>query len=177
MYTEMEWWRNIRLEVLRGETSKREILRREGIHFETLKKILAYPEPPGYRTEQARPKPKIGPYLEQIEQIIEEDKQYPKKQRHTAKRIYHRIKEMGYQGKYTQVKEAVREIKRVKREVFMPLVHRPGEAQADFGYAVAKVAGADKPDGLPSSVSSHPGPFPCRLDFWRFHSGRMGESA
>jgi hypothetical protein len=48
---------------------------------------------------------------------------------------------MGYQGKYTQVKEAVREIKRVKREVFMPLIHRPGEAQMDFGYAVAKVAG------------------------------------
>jgi len=141
VYTDMEWWRDIRLEVLRGETSKREILRREGIHFETLKKILEHSEPPGYRMDKARPKPKIGPYLEQIEQIIEEDKQYPKKQRHTAQRIYHRIKEMGYQGKYTQVKEAVREIKRVKREVFMPLVHRAGEAQVDFGYAVAKVAG------------------------------------
>ena len=141
MYTEMEWWRNIRLEVLRGETSKREILRREGIHFETLKKILEHSEPPGYRMDKARPKPKIGPYLEQIEQIIEDDKQYPKKQRHTAKRIYHRIKEMGYEGKYTQVKEAVRKIKKVSREVFMPLIHRPGEAQVDFGYALAKVSG------------------------------------
>jgi transposase len=129
-----------RLEVLRGETSKREILRREGIHFETLKKILEHPEPPGYRTNITRAKPKIGPYLEQIEQIIAEDKHSPKKQRHTAKRIYHRIKEMGYQGKYTQVKEAVREIKRVKREVFMPLIHRPGEAQVDFGYAAVKVS-------------------------------------
>ena len=137
----MEWWRNIRLEVLRGETSKRAILRREGIHFETLKKILEHPEPPGYRTNITRAKPKIGPYLEQIEQIIEEDKHSPKKQRHTAKRIYHRIKEMGYQGKYTQVKEAVREINRVKREVFMPLIHRPGEAQVDFGYAAVKVSG------------------------------------
>jgi len=141
VYTDMEWWRNIRLEVLRGETSKRAILRREGIHFETLKKILEHPEPPGYRTNITRAKPKIGPYLEQIEQIIEEDKHSPKKQRHTAKRIYHRIKEMGYQGKYTQVKEAVREIKRVKREVFMPLIHRPGEAQVDFGYAAVKVSG------------------------------------
>lgn len=137
----MEWWRNIRLEVLRGESSKREILRREGIHFETLQKILEHSEPPGYRTNIIRPKPKIGPYLEQIEQIIEEDKHSPKKQRHTAKRIYHRIKEMGYQGKYTQVKEAVKEIKRVKREVFMPLIHRPGEAQMDFGYAAVKVSG------------------------------------
>jgi len=137
----MDWWTNIRLEVLRGETSKREILRREGIHWETLKKILAYSEPPGYRTENPRPKPKIGPFLEQIAQIFEDDKHLPKKQRHTAKRIYERIKEIGYQGKYTQVKEAVREIKRLNKEVFMPLDHQAGEAQVDFGYALAKVSG------------------------------------
>ncbi len=141
MYTDMDWWKEIRLEVLRGERSKREILRREGIHWETLKKILEHSEPPGYRIEKPRPKPKIGPYLEQIAQIIEEDKELPKKQRHTAVRIYHRIKEMGYEGKYTQVKEAVREIKRLRQEVYMPLIHRPGEAQVDFGYALAKVCG------------------------------------
>jgi transposase len=141
VYTDMDWWTKIRLEVLRGETSKREILRREGIHWETLKKILEHSEPPGYRIDKPRPRPKIGPYLERIAQIIEQDKALPKKQRHTAKRIYERIKEMGYQGKYTQVKEAVREIKRVNQEVFMPLVHRPGEAQVDFGYVLAKVSG------------------------------------
>jgi transposase len=137
----MNWWTRIRLEVLRGDTSKREILRREGIHWETLKKILEHSEPPGYRIKQARPKPKLGSYLERIAQIIENDKELPKKQRHTAKRIYERIKDMGYEGKYTQVKEAVREIKRLNQEVFMPLIHRPGEAQVDFGYALAKVSG------------------------------------
>ncbi len=137
----MDWWTKIRFEVLRGETSKREILRREGIHWETLKKILEHSEPPGYRKENPRPKPKIGPFLEQIDQIIKEDKHFPKKQRHTAKRIYERIEEMGYQGKYTQVKEAVREIKRLNKEVFMPLDHQAGEAQVDFGYALAKVSG------------------------------------
>jgi transposase len=137
----MDWWTKIRLEVLRGETSKREILRREGIHWETLKKILEHSEPPGYRIEKPRPKPKIGPYLEQIAQIIEDDKNFPKKQRHTAVRIYHRIKEMGYQGKYTQVKEAVREIKWLNQEVYIPLKHRPGEAQVDFGYALVRVSG------------------------------------
>jgi transposase len=141
VYTEMEWWTKIRLEVLRGEVSKREVLRREGIHWETLKKIEKYSEPPGYRIGEARPKPRIGPYLEQIAQIIESDKEVEKKQRHTAMRIYQRIKEMGYRGKYTQVKEAVREIRRVKREVYVPLVHHPGEAQADFGYALVKVSG------------------------------------
>jgi transposase len=141
VYTGMEWWTKIRLEVLRGETSKRGILRRENIHWETLKKILKYPEPPGYRSKKPRQKPKLGAFLERIAQIIEDDKAVSKKQRHTSKRIYERLKAEGYQGGCTQVKEAVREIKRVNREVFMPLVHRPGEAQVDFGFAVAKVAG------------------------------------
>jgi hypothetical protein len=88
MYTDMEWWTKIRLEVLREETSKREILRREGIHWDTLKKITTHSEPPGYRLKTPRPKRKIGPYLEHIAQIIKSDKSLPKKQRHTAKRIY-----------------------------------------------------------------------------------------
>jgi transposase len=137
----MDWWTKVRLEVLRGEKSKREVLRHEGIHWETLRKILTHSEPPGYRLKEPRPKPKIGPYLERIAQIIEQDKSLPKKQRHTAKRIYERIREMGYEGKYTQVKEAVRERVRVNQEVFMPLIHRPGEGQVDFGYALAKVGG------------------------------------
>lgn len=141
MYTDMNWWTKIRLEVLRGESSKREVLRREGIHWETLKKILSNASPPGYQLHQPRPRPKVGPFLEQIAQIIESDKAYPKKQRHTAKRIYERIKEMGYRGGYTQVKESVREIINLHKEVFMPLSHRPGEGQVDFGYALVRVCG------------------------------------
>lgn len=90
---------------------------------------------------KARPKPKIGPFLDRIADILESDKQIPKKQRHTAKRIYERIKEEGYQGKYTQVKEAVSRVRRHTREVFMPLIHRPGEAQVDFGEALVRVSG------------------------------------
>jgi transposase len=124
----MEQWTRIRLELRDGETSKRELMRREGIQWDTLQKIEAHSEPPGYRQASPRPKPKLGPYLEIIARIIKDDKKVPKKQRHTAMRIYDRLKEMGYQGKYTQVREAVREIKKVSREVFMPLIHRPGEA-------------------------------------------------
>ena len=49
---------------------------------------------------------------------------------------------MGYGGKYTQVKEALRELLRVKQEVFIPLIHRPGEARVDFGYVLVKISGA-----------------------------------
>jgi transposase len=111
------------------------------MHWSTLEKILQHSEPPGYRIKAERPKPKIGPFWDRIADILESDKELPKKQRHTAKRIYERIKEEGYQGGYTQVKEAVSQIKQQSREVFMPLIHRPGEAQVDFGFALAIVAG------------------------------------
>jgi len=141
VYREMKRWAEIRYSVLREEKSKREVLRETGMHWTTLEKILQHTEPPGYRLSKERPKPKIGPFLDRIADILESDKQVPKKQRHTAKRLYERIKEEGYRGGYTQVKEAVSRIKRHSREVFMPLIHRPGEAQADFGEAVAKVSG------------------------------------
>ena len=140
MYGDMKQWTEIRLRVLREEASKREILRETGMHWKTLEKILHYSEPPGYRLKKERPKPKIGSFLDRIAAILESDKQVPKKQRHTAKRIYERIKEEGYQGKYTQVKEAVNRIKLYSREVFMPLIHRAGEAQVDFGEALVKVS-------------------------------------
>jgi hypothetical protein len=49
---------------------------------------------------------------------------------------------MGYGGKYTQVKEAVKELLQGKQEVFMPLSHRVGEAQVDFGYALGSLSAA-----------------------------------
>jgi len=177
VHTEMDWWTKIRLEVSREESTKREILRREGIGWDTLRKILEHPEPPGYRLKEPRPKPRIGPYLERIAQIIEEDKALPKKQRHTAKRIYERIREMGYEGGYTQVKEAVRELYRVKQEVFMPLVHRVGEAQVDFGYALVKTSGVLRKVGFFAMVLPHSDAFfvmaferECTESYWEGHA-------
>ena len=80
----------------------------------------------GHGAIRAHPKLRINLYFVQIEQIIKEDKQYSKEQPLTAKMICQRIKDMRHQGKYTQIKEAVREIERVKREVFMPGIHRHG---------------------------------------------------
>jgi transposase len=120
--------------------SIRQIQRETGFHFETIKKILANPSPPEFQTP-IRPKTKIGPYLERIAGILQSDQERPRKQRHTAKRIFQRLCEEGYSGGYTQVKEAVRELKQTSGEVFVPLVHEPGEAQVDFGFALVKMAG------------------------------------
>jgi transposase len=137
----MEQWAEIRRRVLVEQVSQRQILRETGMHWKTLRKILAHSEPPGYRREVSFSKPKIGPFLDRIRQILEEDRRVPKKQRHTAKRIFERIQQEDYTGGYTQVKEAVREIKQKGQEVFVPLIHRPGEAQVDFGFALVNVAG------------------------------------
>jgi transposase len=132
----MEMWRDVRRRVIVDGESKRLICREYGIHFKTLQKILTNTSPPGYRQTQPREKRKIGPYLAFIEEILAEDKKAPRKQRHTAKRIYERlVREQGYDGGYTAVKEAVRAYKQRTREVFIPLSHPPGWAQVDFGYA------------------------------------------
>ena len=141
MYADMELWTKIRRQVLVDGVSKREILRDTGMHWKTLEKILGHSKPPGYQRRKPRPEPKIGPFRDRIAAILDADREVHKKQRHTAKRIFERIRDEGYSGGYTQVKEAVREIKGRKREVFVPLEHPPGEAQMDFGFALAKIDG------------------------------------
>jgi len=137
----MEQWTEIRRRVLIEGVPKRQILRETGMHWTTLEKILAHSAPPGYRLQTTRPQPKIGPYRDRIVQILEADKALPKKQRHTAKRIYERLQSEGYSGGYTAVKDLVRKLKARSREVFVPLIHRPGEGQVDFGHALAKLGG------------------------------------
>ena len=138
----MEQWLDIRRRVLREGVSKRQILRETGMHWTTLEKILAQPAPPpGYQRRQRPKKPKIDPYVDRIREILEQDQHIHKKQRHTAKRIWERLQEEGFTGGYTIVKDAVREIRRTGKEVFLPLTHPPGEAQVDFGHALVKMGG------------------------------------
>ena len=137
----MEQWVDIRQRVLRDGVSKRQILRETGLHWTTLKKILAHPSPPGYQRKKRPDKPKIDPYRERIRQILEQDKHIDKKQRHTAKRIWERLQQEGFTGGYTIVKDMVREIRRTSQEVFLPLKQPPGEAQVDFGHALVKMGG------------------------------------
>ena len=61
-----------------------------------------------------------------INTILEEDKNSPVKQRHTAKRIFDRMRqEYAYTGGYTIVKDYVRLQQVRTREMFVPLTHAP----------------------------------------------------
>jgi len=142
VFRDMEQWNWIRQRVLRDGVSIRQVQRETGLHHQTIKKVLSRSAPPPFACP-AREKPKLGAYVERIAAILqaERDENIPKKQRHTAKRIFERLREEGYGGGYTQVKEAVRELRRTSQEVFMPLRHDPGEAQVDFGHALVKFQG------------------------------------
>jgi transposase len=142
VYADMERWTEIRRNVLAGAMSKREACRHYGIHWLTLQKILAHEEPPGYRRARPPRRPKIEPVLPLIRAILDADTTAPKKQRHTAHRIWQRLRdEHGFTGGYTIVKDAVREMRVGRQEVFLPLSHPPGEAQVDFGFAEVVVRG------------------------------------
>ena len=122
--------------------SLREAARRFGVHRGTVRKMMSFSVPPGYRRKAPPPRRKLGPYLGVIDEILEKDSECPAKQRHTAKRIFDRLRtEHGYPGGYTVVKDYVREKTLHSREVFVPLLHPPGGAQVDFGQAVAVIGG------------------------------------
>jgi transposase len=122
--------------------SQREAARRFGIHRNTVRKMLAFSVPPGYRRAKPPPRPKLGAFTAIIDQILAADCSAPLKQRHTAKRIFERLRaENGYAGSYTTVKAYVHEHRARSQEMFVPLAHPPGHAQADFGEAVAVIGG------------------------------------
>ena len=81
MYCDMEQWSEIRRRVLVEGVSRRQILRETGMHWLTLKRILEYSQPPGYRQQQPRRKTKLGPYWGRIEEILKTDRGMPRKQR------------------------------------------------------------------------------------------------
>jgi transposase len=125
--------------------SQRQAARVFGIDPKTVAKMLRFAVPPGYRRGKPPVRPKLGPLLPVIDRILEEDQGRPRKQRHTARRIFERLKaEHGFAGGETIVKDYVRERRLQGREMFIPLVHPPGHGQADFGEAVAVIGGVEQ---------------------------------
>lgn len=122
--------------------SRREAARVFGLNRETVAKMCRFSLPPGYTRTKPVAKPKLGPLLPVIDTILEADRTAPVKQRHTAKRIFERLRdEHGFGGGYTVVKDYVRLCRARSRETFVPLAHPPGHAQVDFGEAVGIIGG------------------------------------
>ena len=113
--------------------SIRAISRELGHSRKTIRKALAHGTPPGYRRHQ----PVASPVMDKVAGIVdawcEQDKTRPPKQRHTAQRVYERLRdEHGFTGSASAVRRYVSKLKTTGQEVFMPLQFDPGkEAQVD----------------------------------------------
>ena len=143
MYT-VDVYLRVRRAVMVEGMSVREASRVFGLHRDTVRKMLAYSAPPGYRRQVPPRRPKLETYTGVIDRILDDDR-VPKKQRHTAKRIFERLRdEYGKGGGYTVVKDYVREHRRRTKEMFVPLSHPPAQAQCDFGEALVLIGGVQR---------------------------------
>jgi transposase len=134
-------YRRVRIACHSDGLSIREAGRQFGISRETVAKMLKFSEPPGYRCTAATKCPKLDGFT----YIIDGDKSVPRKQRHTAKRIFERLlDEHGFTGGYTTIKDYVRSHHQRHKEVFVPLSHAPGHGQADFGEAQIIIGGVQQ---------------------------------
>ena len=105
----MEIYGRVRRAVRVDGKSQRAAAREFGLSRETVRKMLRFSVPPGYQRQQPIRRPKLGPWLGVIDAILNDDKQRPVKQRHTAKRIFDRLREEHqFTGGYTIVKDYVR---------------------------------------------------------------------
>jgi transposase len=120
----------------RDGVSAREIAKRLGHGRDTVKKALVEAMPRGYTRTRPATRPKLGAFTAVIDQILERDHAAPRKQRHTAHRIFERLREEhGYLGGYDQVRRYVGTHLKKERETHLLLDHPPGgRVECDFGH-------------------------------------------
>jgi transposase len=148
MGSRVELFEQIRRDREREGLSIRALAARHGVHRRAVRQALASPLPPARRAPSGRPAPKLGAYRALVDAWLEADREAPRKQRHTARRIHRRlVDEHGADVAETTVRDYVRARKRAMGwpvgEVFIPQVHAPGiEAEVDWGEAHVDLAGA-----------------------------------
>ena len=128
----------------RDGMSIRAIARTFGHSRRSVRNALSQAEPTVYTLKGSRAAPKLGSLHGVIDQILADDEQAPRKQRHTAMHIFRRLRaEHGYSGGYDQVRRYVGRHRRRHRQTFIPLSHDAGQRlEADFGHIYV-----DYPDG------------------------------
>jgi len=130
----------------RDGMSIREIARRFHHSRRKIREILrrGQVEPQKYTTRVRQGAPKLGAFHGIIDGILQQDEDAPPKQRHTAMRIFERLRdEQGYQGGYDAVRRFVKKHRQEQRETFIPLAHDAVQRmEADFGEIAV-----DFPDG------------------------------
>jgi transposase len=143
----VEQFERIRREHREEEVSIRELARRHGVHRRAVRQALASAVPPPRKPMEPRTLPAIGPHAATIRGWLTDDQEAPRKQRHTARRIWERlVDEHGADIAESSVRRYVRECRRELHldhvDVAIVAHHEPGEeAQVDFGLSDVFIAG------------------------------------
>lgn len=129
-----------------GRKSIRQIAREFHHSRKTVRKAIQDSQPPRYIRREPPPRPALGPFIPIIDEILKKDLTAPRKQRHTARRIYHRLcAEWGFTGGESTVRRYVSARKTALgqgREVFLPMAHPPdGQAVVDWTPATIILKG------------------------------------
>src|SRR3546814_12602222 len=96
--------------------------------------MLSYSTPPGYRRQAPVRRPKLDAFVSTIDHWLDEDVKVPRKQRHTAKRVFDRLRDVcGFTGGYTIIKDYMRGREQSRQAAFVPLSHPPSHSKADSG--------------------------------------------
>jgi transposase len=146
MGSRVELFEKIRRDHEFADLSTRELARRYGVHRRTVRQALESALPPERKRPEGRPAPALGSWREWIDEILVADRDAPRKQRHTAKRIGDRLaEEHGVVVAESTVRDHVRKRRRelgLAAEAFCEQVHDPGvTAEVDWGEATVSLAG------------------------------------
>ena len=143
----VELFEQIRRDWRAGGVSIRDLATRHHVHRRTVRQALASAVPPPRKAYPPRPRPALGPYTQVIDGWLVADRDVPRKQRHTARRVWQRlVAEHGATlAEVTVLRYVARrrqELGLDKAEVMVPQAHAPGaEAEVDFGEFHAVIAG------------------------------------
>ncbi|MDT5288545.1 MAG: hypothetical protein QOF88_3434 [Mycobacterium sp.] len=147
MRSRVELFEKIRRDRRLDDLSIRELADRHGVHRRTVRQALAAAVPPPRRVYPVRPRPAIDPWVTVIDAWLIADKDAPRKQRHTARRVWQRLvaEHQATLSEVTVSRYVARrrvELGLATREVSIPQTHLAGaEAEVDFGEFYSTIAG------------------------------------
>ena len=134
-----------RYHFVEGKTIK-QIVRELLISRNTVRKVLRSGATEHHYERDRQAVPKLGPYTDRLDELLEEDALRPRNRRMTAQRLHELLQEEGYQGAYDSVQRYVKRWRqqhgRTSGQVFIPLTFAPGEAyQFDWSHEQVLLSG------------------------------------